>query len=186
MPKTKAKAKKTVKSNKERKGVKEIEVVNIQLTGADCSTKSYVNYNRVGNNYNGFFQFALSPSSIGGDSITIGEAGCNLEFNVICDDTIYSQTEKENIKFSIPVVDELAPDDALIEDIERIKEGANASQKFAEILDRLVIMFQNICKIKSVYSAIITVINIIGAAFAKCVSAPFISVKCKGGELSFR
>ena len=166
-----------------------IEIVNVKLTGSGCSTGSYVNYNKATDNkdYNGFFQFAITPSAASGDSITIGEDdSCYLEFKVVCDNTVYSTAEKESIYFNIPInvpISE-APDATLTETINEAKDRADSGLgQFIEILDQITVVLTNICRIKTIFGSIITVYILVGSTWSECISIPWTAVQCKAAEL---
>ena len=163
-----------------------VDIVDVKLSGSGCSSGSYVNYNKVSKDYAGFFQFAISPSSVSGDSITIGggNGSCYLEFNVVCDNNIYSTAEKESVYFNIPVVDSLAPDESLTDTIDEAKDRAESGLgKLIELLDKLVVILQNICKIKTIFSTLFTLFDNLGRLYSALMANPKTKPAAKAGEV---
>ncbi|MEK6808107.1 MAG: hypothetical protein AABY14_00300, partial [Nanoarchaeota archaeon] len=139
---------------------------------------------KKGDIYGGYIQFEITPDIVGSkEQLSIGETNsCIIEYTTKCGDVVYKTPEQQNIRVNIYVNrDDISAEDAVIRDIEEIKEKVNSNlQKTINFLDKTFTFAQNVCSTKQGFVVAINAINIMGNIFARCKDSAVLDAFTKG------
>jgi len=174
----------------ESKGCQDVDILNPHMVGS-CSSGTYVSLypsENVGD-YSGIIQFALNEppayAELDSDYVAIGENDdCELRFNVVCSDEIYSEEEIELVKFNVPLVQQtLMPDQAFVDELNDITE--QATEKWIALVNKLQDIFDilnTMCTVNTAINRARQLIAMVRIILGGCADTVIARFACAGAQ----